>query len=211
MMAAQGLERFIMTFRVPITFGATVGLAVMLAGCGINSVPTAEEAAKQKWGDVESAYQRRNDTIPNIAATVKGAVAAEDKVLTDVMSARAKATSVQVNANDLTDPAKIAEFQSAQNAVTGSLSRLIATVEAYPNVKSQDNFPILMSQIDRENARINVAQIDYNKAVRDYNTLIRTFPDAVGAKIFYGAKPLQPFKADEGAKANPKVEVGGGN
>ena len=185
--------------------------AVALSACGLNSVPTAEENAKAKWADVESAYQRRNDSIPNIVAAVKGAVAAEDKVLTDVMNARAKATSVQVTANDLTDSAKVAQFQESQQALTSSVSRLIATVEAYPSVKSQENFPILISQIDRENARINIAQTDYNKAVQAYNTRIRTFPDAIGAKIFYGAKPMVPFKAAAGAEANPTVDFGNSN
>lgn len=184
---------------------------VALSACGINSIPTAEENAKAKWADVQSAYQRRNDTIPNIVATVKGSVAAEDKVLTDVLNARAKATSVQVNANDLTDSSKVAQFQAAQGAVTSSLGRLLATVEAYPNLKSQDNFQTLISQIDRENARINIAQRDYNGAVQAYNTRIRTFPDAVGAKIFYGAKPMAPFQAAAGAEANPTVNFGNGN
>jgi len=193
-----------MKFRALVALAA----AALLAGCGINSVPTAEENVKAKWADVQTAYQRRNDTIPNLVATVKGSVSAEDKVLTDVMNARARATSIQVNADQLEDPAKLAQFQAAQAGVSSSLGRLVATVEAYPDVKSQDNFKTLMSQIDRENARIQIAQRDYNGAVQAYNTRIRTFPDAIGAKIFYGAKPKAPFQADAGAEKNPTVDFG---
>ncbi|MGH6616861.1 LemA family protein [Sphingomonas sp.] len=200
-----------MTFRVPITFGATIGLAVMLAGCGINSVPTAEENVKAKWADVQADYQRRSDTIPNIVATVKGGSASEGKILTDVIEARSKATSVQVTADQLTDPAKVAQFQAAQGAVTGSLSRLLATVEAYPDLKSQENYRTLIREIEGSNSRIKNSVRDYNVAVQAYNTRIRTFPDAIGAKIFYGAKPIVPFQAAPGAEANPTVDFGNTN
>ena len=183
--------------------------AAGLAGCGINSIPTAEENAKARWADVQADYQRRADLIPNLVATVKGSVQGEDKVLTDVLNARAKATSVQVNAGDLTDPAKVQQFQAAQGQLNGSLSRLLATVEAYPTLKSQDNFQTLMSQLEGTENRITVAIRDYNGAVQAYNVKVRTFPDAIGAKIFYGAKPMVPFQATTpNAETAPKVDFG---
>lgn len=185
--------------------------ALSLSACGLNSVPTAEENAKAKWADVQAQYQRRADLVPNLVATVKGSAASEGKILTDVMNARAKATSVQVNANDLTDPAKVQQFQAAQQQLGGSLSRLLATTEAYPDLKSQANFTTLMSQLEGTENRITIAIRDYNQAVQDYNTRIRTFPDAVGAKIFYGAKPMAPFQAKSGADAAPTVNFGNGN
>lgn len=185
--------------------------ALSLSACGLNSVPTAEENAKAKWADVQAQYQRRADLVPNLVATVKGAAASEGKILTDVTNARAKATSVQVTANDLTDPAKVQQFQQAQQQLSGSLSRLLATVEAYPDLKSQANFTTLMSQLEGTENRITISIRDYNQAVQDYNTRIRTFPDAVGAKIFYGAKPLTPFQAKAGADVAPTVNFGNGN
>lgn len=170
-------------------------LAVSVSGCGINSVPTAEENAKAKWANVQADYQRRADLIPNLVETVKGFAKQETTVLTQVTEARAKASSVQVNAGDLTDPAKVAQFQAAQGALSQSLGRLLATVEAYPDLKSNANFLALQSQLEGTENRINVSIKDYNEAVQAYNTTIRTFPDAIGAKIFYGAKPMTPYQA----------------
>lgn len=169
--------------------------ALALVGCGINSVPTAEENAKSKWANVQADYQRRADLIPNLVETVKGFAAQERNVLTEVTEARAKATSVQVSADDLTDPAKVEQFQQAQGALSQSLGRLLATVEAYPELKSNQNFLALQSQLEGTENRINVSIKDYNQAVQAYNTTIRTFPDAIGAKIFYGAKPMEPYQA----------------
>ena len=183
-----------MNRSLPAIFAAPL-LAVTLAGCGVNSVPTAEESAKKSWADVQAAYQRRADLTGNLVATTKGSAASEGKILTDVVEARARATSVQVNADDVNDPAKMAQFQQAQGALSGSLSRLLATVEAYPELKSQQNFATLMQQLEGSENRINVAVRDYNAAVQNYNTTIRTFPDAIGAKIFYGAKPMTTFQA----------------
>lgn len=185
--------------------------ALSLSACGLNSVPTAEENAKAKWADVQAQYQRRADLVPNLVATVKGAAASEGKILTDVMNARAKATSVQVTANDLTDAGKVQQFQQAQQQLGGSLSRLLATTEAYPDLKSQANFTTLMSQLEGTENRIAISIRDYNQAVQAYNTRIRTFPDAVGAKIFYGAKPMTPFQAKAGADVAPTVNFGNGN
>lgn len=186
--------------------------AVLLSACGLNSVPTAEENVKARWADVQADYQRRADLIPNLVATVKGAVQGEDKILTDVINARAKATSIQVSGDDLTNPAKMAQFAQAQGQLNGSLSRLLANVEAYPNLKSQDNFQTLMSQLEGSENRVTIAIRDYNSAVQSYNTRIRTFPDAIGAKIFYGAKPVAPYQATTpGAENAPKVDFGNSN
>ena len=201
------LEEFPMKFRAMIVLAA----AAMLSACGINSVPTAEENAKARWADVQAAYQRRADTIPNIVATVKGSAASEGKILTDVINARANATRVQVNATDLTDPNKIADYQRVQTQLGASLGRLLATVEAYPDLKSQENFRSLITEIEGSNNRITIAIRDYNTAVQAYNTRIRTFPDAIGAKVFYGAKPMVPFQAQPGAEANPTVDFGNTN
>ena len=169
--------------------------ALSLSACGVNSVPTTEENAKAKWANVQADYQRRADLIPNLVETVKGFAKQEQGTLTAVVEARAKATSVQLNAGDLSDPAKVAAFQAAQGQLSGSLGRLLATVEAYPDLKSNANFLALQSQLEGTENRINISTKDYNEAVQSYNTTIRTFPDAIGAKIFYGAKPMETFKA----------------
>lgn len=184
-------------------------LTAPLAACGINSVPTAEEEAKAKWADVQSAYQRRANLIPNLVATVKGAAASEGKILSDVTNARARATSVQVSGDQLTDPKAMQNYAAAQNALTYALRPL---QEAYPQLQSQANFQTLMSQLEGTENRINVAIGDYNQAVQAYNTRIRTFPDAVGARIFYGAKPMTPYQATTpGAENAPTVEFGNAN
>ena len=174
---------------------AMLAAALSLSACGVNSVPTAEENAKAKWANVQADYQRRADLIPNLVETVKGFAKQEQGTLTAVVEARAKATSVQLNSGDLSDPAKVAAFQTAQSQLSGSLGRLLATVEAYPDLKSNANFLALQSQLEGTENRINISTKDYNEAVQSYNTTIRTFPDAIGAKIFYGAKPMETFKA----------------
>lgn len=195
--------------RRPVLALTPVVMAVALSGCGMNSVPTAEENVNAKWADVQAAYQRRANLIPNLEATVKGAAASEKSILTEVVNARAKATSVQVSGDDLSDPAKMQQFAQAQGQLSGSLGRLLANVEAYPNLKSQDNFQTFMSQLEGTENRINIAIGDYNKAVQAYNTRIRTFPDAIGAKVFYGAKPKTPYQATTpGAENAPKVNFG---
>jgi len=180
--------------------------AFSLAGCGINSVPTAEENVNAKWGNVQNEYQRRADLVPNLVNTVKGYAQQEKSVLTEVTEARAKASSIQLNAKDLDDPAKVKQFQDAQSQLGGSLGRLLATFEAYPDLKSNQNFLTLQAQLEGTENSILVARKDYNEAVQAYNTRIRTFPDAIGAKIFYGAKPKVPFEASAGAQTAPKVD-----
>ena len=183
--------------------------ATLLAGCGINTIPTKEEAAKARWADVENNYQRRADLIPNLVATVQGFAAQERAVLTEVTEARARASSVQLSADDLSDPAKVAAYQSAQAALSQSLGRLLVTVERYPELKSNENFLALQQQLEGTENRIAVARRDYNAAVQDYNTEIRTFPSIIGARIIYGAKPMTPFSATTaGAEVAPRVNFG---
>ncbi len=180
--------------------------ALALSACGINSVPAAEENAKAKWADVESQYQRRADLIPNLVETVKGFATQEQDTLTAVVEARARATSVQVSADDLNDPAKVEAFANAQAQLSSGLGRLLASFEAYPELKSNQNFLALQSQLEGTENRIAVARRDYNEAVRQYNTTIRTFPDTIGANIIHGAEPMVPFKAtSEGADEAPEV------
>ena len=184
--------------------------ALSLAGCGINSVPTKEEAAKAKWADVQAAFQERANLIPNLAAVAKGAADQEKGILVGVIEARAKATSIQLKADDLKDPAKVKAFQDAQNQLSTSMmgfGRLLANTEAYPELKSITNYQMLQSQLEGQENRIRITLKDYNSAVQDYNTEIRTFPSAIGAKIFYGAKPMVPYQAvTPGAEAAPSLE-----
>lgn len=188
----------------PVAMMAT--LAVALSGCGINSIPTAEENAKARWADVQNDYQRRADLIPNLVSTVRAAGAQEKDILVQVTQARASATQVKVSGDELTDPAKVQNYERAQNAVTLSLQRL---QEAYPELQSQKNYGTLMSQLEGTENRIAIARRDYNGAVQNYNTTIRTFPAAVGARIFYGAKPMTPFAATTpGAETAPTVNFG---
>ena len=185
--------------------------ALSLAGCGLNSVPTADENVKAKWGDLQADYQRRADLIPNLVATVKGYAQQEKSVLTEVTEARASATRVQLNASDLSDPAKVQAFNEAQSRLTQAIIPLQRLQEAYPDLKSNQNFMALQDQLEGTENRIEIARRDYNESVRQYNTLIRTFPTAVGAKVFYGAKPKVPFEAAAAAQTAPTVNFGNGS
>ena len=180
--------------------------AMSLGGCGLNSVPTAEENVNAKWANVQSEYQRRSDLIPNLVATVQGYAKQESSVLTQVTQARANAGRVQLSAADLSDPAKVRAFNDAQNQLTAAIIPLQRLQEAYPDLKSNQNFLTLQSQIEGTENSILVSRRDYNEAVQGYNTRIRTFPDAIGAKVFYGAKPKVPFEAARGSDTAPKVD-----
>ncbi|MFN5127472.1 MAG: LemA family protein [Sphingomonadaceae bacterium] len=184
--------------------------AASLAGCGINSVPTAEENAKAKWADVQAAFQERANLIPNLANIVKSAAAQENKTLTEVIQARAQATApnIQVNPDDLSNPAKMAAFQAAQNQLSGSLSRLLVSVEQYPQLRSQEGYLKLQDQLEGQENRVRITLRDYNEAVRGYNTTIRTFPDVIGAKVIHGAKPMIPYQATtQGAETAPTLDM----
>ena len=180
--------------------------AFSLAGCGLNSVPTAEEEVNAAWGNLQSEYQRRADLIPNLVETVKGYAAQEKSVLTEITEARASATRVQLRAEDLDDPDKVRAFNEAQSRLSAAIIPLQRLQEAYPDLKSNQNFLTLQSQIEGTENSILVGRRDYNEAVRAYNTRIRTFPDAIGAKVFYGAKPKVPFEAAAGSQTAPKVD-----
>ena len=185
---------------------AALVLPLFLAGCGINTIPTKEETAKAKWADVQASYQRRADLIPNLVETVKGYATQEKSVLVEVTQARAQATHVSVDASTVTDPTKFAQYQQAQNQLSGVLGHLLSITENYPDLKSNTNFIELQSQLEGTENRINIARRDYNEAVRDYNTELRTFPGVLWAGTLYkSSKPMQPFAATADAQAAPKV------
>lgn len=188
-----------------------IGIAVLMgltvAGCGYNTIPTLEEQAKAKWGDVQNNYQRRADLIPNLVATVQGYAKQEREVLTAVIEARAKATQIKVDVSQLTDPEKIKQFQDAQNQLSGALGRLIAVSENYPDLKSNQNFLALQSQLEGTENRIAVARRDYIEAVRLYNTELRTFPGILWANTFFRRnKPMAEFTASANADKPPQVK-----
>ena len=173
------------------------------SGCGVNKIPTLDERVKAAWSQVLNQYQRRADLIPNLVATVQGYAAQEKNVLTAVVEARAKATQVKLDVSQLTDPEKVKQFQDAQNTLTGALGRLLAVTENYPDLKSNANFLALQSQLEGTENRIAVARNRYIKAVQEYNTLIRTFPNNLTAMMFsYQVKPNFAVE-DEKAIAKP--------
>lgn len=204
-MAATSPSRSARLARIAII----VAGAASLSACGVNAIPTEQENAKAKWADVQSQYQRRSDLIPNLVATVKGYAKQEEDTLTKVTEARAKATSIQISSDDVTDPDKVAKFQAAQAELSKGLGRLLATTEAYPDLKSNQNFLALQSQLEGTENRIAVARRDYNEAVRAYNVTIRTFPAVIAANVIYGAKPMVPFTAAAGAETAPAVSFDG--
>jgi LemA protein len=193
-------------------FGLLAPLAALsLSGCGINSVPTAEEQVNAAWGNLQADYQRRADLIPNLVATVKGYAQQEKSVLVEVTEARASATRIQLSPADLSDQQKVNAFNAAQNRLTQAIIPLQRMQEAYPDLKSNQNFLALQDQLEGTENRINASRRDYNEAVQSYNTRIRTFPDAIGAKVFYGAKPKVPFQAASAAQEAPSVNFGNSN
>jgi LemA protein len=186
--------------------GTLVLIPIVLAGCGVNTIPTKQEKAKASWADVQSQYQRRADLVPNLVATVKGYAAQEKTVLLQVTQARASATQVKVDASTITDPAAFQRYQAAQNQLSGVLGRLLAITENYPDLKSNQNFLALQSQLEGTENRIAVARRDYNEAVRDYDTSLRTFPTIIWAKTFYSsAQPMQLFEAAAASQTAPAV------
>ncbi|TPV98909.1 MAG: hypothetical protein USCAAHI_01650 [Beijerinckiaceae bacterium] len=188
-------------------FFVFVLLGVSVSGCGYNTIPTYEEQAKAKWADVQNQYQRRADLIPNLVATVQGYAKQEKDVLTSVVEARAKATSVKIDASQLTDPDKVKQFQDAQAQLSGALGRLLAVSENYPDLKSNQNFLALQSQLEGTENRISVARRDYIDAVRAYNLSLKTFPSLLWAATFFrGNKPMAEFAANEAAQTPPQVK-----
>ena len=186
---------------------AVVLLGLIVSGCGYNVIPTNEEQAKAKWADVQNNYQRRADLIPNLVATVQGYAKQEKDVLTAVVEARAKATQVKIDVSQLDDPAKLKQFQDTQNQLSGALGRLLAVSENYPDLKSNQNFLALQSQLEGTENRIAVARRDYIEAVRIYNTSLRTFPGVLwAATLFRGNKPMAEFAANDNAQTPPAVK-----
>ena len=184
-------------------------LGVSLAGCGVNTIPTQEEAAKAKWSQVLNQYQRRADLIPNLVETVKGYAAHERQVLEEVTAARARATQTQLTipADVVTNPEAFKRFQEAQASLSGALSRLLAVSERYPDLKANQNFLALQSQLEGTENRIAVARRDYIEAVRQYNTELRTFPGMIWASTVYrGNKPMETFTVAEDVKRPPTVK-----
>ncbi len=198
------MTRFASRIRATV---AVLLLGLSVSACGYNTIPTLEEQAKAKWADVQNNYQRRADLIPNLVATVQGYAKQEREVLTAVVEARAKATQIKIDASQLTDPDKLKQFQDAQNQLSGALGRLIAISENYPDLKSNQNFLALQSQLEGTENRIAVARRDFIEAVRAYNTEIRTFPGQIWAMI-RGSKPMAEFTANDDAQKPPQVKFG---
>jgi LemA protein len=179
-------------------------LAISLSSCGYNNMVSMSEAVEGQWAQVENAYQRRADLIPNLVNTVKGYADFEQETLTEVIEARAKATSINVNADEL-NPEAIARFQEAQSQLSGALSRLLVTVERYPELKANQNFLELQAQLEGTENRIAVERKKFNEATRDYNTYIKQFPRVIYSGWF-GFDKKGYFEAEKGAEEVPEVE-----
>jgi LemA protein len=194
-------------FRQGLTRGVLIALVpLLLAGCGINNIPTKEAKAKAQWAEVQNQYQRRSDLIPNLVETVKGYAAQEKSVLVEVTQARASATQVKVDASTITDPAAFQQYAQAQDKLSGVLGRLMMIQEAYPDLKSNQNFLALQSQLEGTENRIAIARRDYNQAVQDYNLEFTLFPNSFWAKTVHSSsKPMVLFQANAAAQSAPSV------
>lgn len=189
------------TLRIPFFL---VIVATVMSSCGYNAMVDKDETVTQKWADVQTQYQRRSDLIPNLVSTVKGYADFEQETLTQVVEARAKATGINVNADEIT-PENIQKFQAAQSQLSGALSRLLVTVERYPDLKANTNFRDLQAQLEGTENRISVARQKFNEAVKDYNSYIKKFPRVFYAGWF-GFESKGYFEADAGTENAPKVE-----
>ena len=193
----------------PLALVAVAFAALSLGGCGVNNIPTYEQSAKAAGAEVQNQYKRRTDLIPNLVESVKGFAEQERKVLTDVTEARAKAVSVQVPADILTNPEAMKQYQDAQNTLGGALRQLLAVVERYPDIKSGQNFLALQSQIEGTENRISIARRDYIQAVRQYNTEITTFPGRLWKMVLYpSAQEMANFDIPAEEQTAPKVDFG---
>ena len=185
-----------------------ISILVVLSasGCGYNTMQANDEAVKAAWGDVEAAYQRRSDLIPNLVEVVKGYAKHEKDTLLAVTEARAKVGTIQMSKNIVEDPNAFRQFQQAQSAMTSALSRLMVVVERYPDLKANQNFQDLQHQLEGTENRINVARVRYNKAVETFNTSIRIFPNSLTNSVLLHLKLKEPFKAEAGAEKAPQVK-----
>ena len=184
-----------------------LAVILVLGGCscnGYNKMVSLDENVKAKWNNVQSDYQRRSDLIPNLVSTVKGAANFEQTTLTQVIEARAKATSVNINADNLT-PEKMAQFQQAQGQLGGALSRLLVVAEQYPQLQATQSFRDLQAQLEGTENRIKVSRNDFNSSVQEYNSVVRRFPNNIFSGMF-GFKVKEGFKAESGAEKAPKVQ-----
>jgi len=187
--------------------GALLGTLLALSGCGINNIPRLDQAVQANWAQVQNEYQRRADLVPNLVATVKGYAAHEDKVLDEVTQARARVTQMQVPQDILTNPAAFKQFEQNQGALSSALSRLMVVTENYPNLKADQTFLTLQSQLEGTENRIAVARRDYILAVQSYNTELTTIPGRWYRSMFYGDKQvMQNFSAEQTAQEAPKVQ-----
>lgn len=194
--------------RAGVRLSVLALLALLLTGCGINNIPTYDEQVKAAWSQVENQYQRRADLVPNLVETVKGFATQERETLTAVIEARSRATSIQVDEGILNDPKRLQQFQQAQGELSSALSRLMAVSERYPDLKSNQNFLALQSQLEGTENRIAVARRDFIQAVERYNTEIRTFPGRLWHSFLYSDLELRAnFEATSpGAENPPQVE-----
>jgi LemA protein len=203
--AEETIMATILSRPFPVLF--VVISSLFLSACGINTIPTYEERAKAAWSDVQNQYQRRADLIPNLVETVKGFARQEEKVLTEVVEARAKATQMTLPADILTDPEKFRQYQEVQGQLGAALGRLIAITENYPDLKSNQNFLALQSQLEGTENRIAVSRRDYIESVRLYNTELKTFPGRLWAMFLYtGNKPMETFTVPEEKTQTPEVK-----
>jgi len=192
--------------KVVYTALCLITIVGTLSGCGYNTMQAQEEAVFAAWADVEAAYQRRADLIPNLVETVKAYAKYEGETLTAVTEARAKVGSIQLSKEMLSDPQALGKFQQAQGQLGSALSRLLVVAEKYPDLKANQNFLGLQNQLEGTENRINVARVRYNKAVQEFNTSIRTFPNSLTNSLLLHLARKEPFKADEGARVAPKVK-----
>jgi LemA protein len=186
-------------------FGAFFVVVFCLSSCGYNTLQTKEETVFKAWSDIESTLQRRSDLIPNLVATVKGYAQHEQDTLQKVIEARAKASSVQMSSSDLSNPLAMQQFQASQGELSSALSRLMVVVEKYPDLKANQGFLDLQNQLEGTENRINVARQRYNETVELFNGSIRKFPESLTNKFLLHLDKKEYFKAEEGAKAAPKV------
>ncbi|MBU4185291.1 MAG: LemA family protein [Proteobacteria bacterium] len=192
--------------RIPLFLPVLMLLSIVLAGCGYNTIQQNDEAVIAAWGNIEAAYQRRADLIPNLVEVVKGYAAHEKETLIAVTEARAKVGKLQIGGDVVNNPEAFSKFQSAQGGLSSALSRLMVVVERYPDLKANQNFLDLQHQLEGTENRINVARVRYNDAVRVFNTSIRTFPNNLTNKFLLQLPRREPFKAEAGSEVAPEVK-----